>query len=136
MILKTTDNRRLAKKWVKCLIEAFELCIKFSAGGQFSASKSASLPSAKTLVAIRPQTKKRQELTLTKSNNSMLPKQLKSIKDHLTNLPKLDGKQKQLLHELTFVEKKLPFEGYLYQEKIFESFAVASSTCPNCGKRM
>lgn len=66
----------------------------------------------------------------------MLPKQLKSIKDHLTNLPKLDDKQKQLLHELIFVEEKLTFEKYLFQEKIFESFAVASSTCPNCGKNM
>jgi len=66
----------------------------------------------------------------------MLPKQLKSIKEHLTNLPKLDDKQKQLLHELTYIEKNLTFDKYLYQEKIFESFAVASSTCPNCGKKM
>lgn len=66
----------------------------------------------------------------------MLPKQLKSIKDHLTSLPKLDDKQKQLLNELIFVEKNLTFDEYLYQEKIFESFAVASTTCPNCGKKM
>ncbi|WP_298147541.1 hypothetical protein [Flavobacterium sp.] len=66
----------------------------------------------------------------------MLPKQLKSIKEHLSNLPKLDDKQKQLLNELNFVEKNYTFEGYIFQEKIFESFAVASSTCPNCGKNM
>jgi Tfp pilus assembly protein PilN len=66
----------------------------------------------------------------------MLPKQLKEIKDHLINLQKLDDKQKQLLQELTFVEKNLTFDEYRYQEKIFESFAVASGTCPSCGKKM
>ena len=70
----------------------------------------------------------------------MLPKQLKSIKDYLTSLKTLDDKQKQLLHELTFIDKNTTFEktldeNYSYREKIFESFTVASDTCPTCGKK-
>ena len=49
---KTTDNRRLAKKRLQCLNEALCSVSRFSAGRQFSASKSASSPSAKPLGVI------------------------------------------------------------------------------------
>jgi len=44
------DNSNYKKLAVQCFNEAL-LCIKFSAGGQFIASKSASSPSAKLLPA-------------------------------------------------------------------------------------
>jgi hypothetical protein len=69
----------------------------------------------------------------------MLSTQLKKIKDHLLGLQTLDRRQKQLLHELNFLDSsdlvEMAYEDYRYEELKLESFAVATGICPNCGKK-
>lgn len=73
----------------------------------------------------------------------MLTKQLKALKNHLDSLQAqkkaLTKEQKQLLHEINFIDNspvmEIGFEDYRYEEIKLESFAVASGTCPNCGKK-
>ncbi|WP_394665468.1 hypothetical protein [uncultured Chryseobacterium sp.] len=70
----------------------------------------------------------------------MLTKQLSNIKLSLENLKYLTEEQKELLHELNFIDKNIALkkdieENYTIQKMIFESFAVANTICPVCGKR-
>ena len=73
----------------------------------------------------------------------MLTKQLKALQKHLVQLQiqriALTKEQKQLLHEITFIDNnpiiEIEFDDYRYEEIKLESFAVASGTCPNCGKK-
>lgn len=73
----------------------------------------------------------------------MLTKQLKALKNYLDSLQAqkktLTKEQKQLLHEINFIDNspiiEIEFEDYRYEEIKLESFAVASGTCPNCGKK-
>jgi hypothetical protein len=71
----------------------------------------------------------------------MLTKQLKALQNHLVQLQSqkkvLTKEQKQLLHEINFIDDNPIIEilDYRYEETKTESFAVASGTCPNCGKK-
>ena len=73
----------------------------------------------------------------------MLTTQLKSIQKYLLSLESnnksLNRDQKKLLHELNFLDKssivEIALSDYSYSEMKTESFAVASSACPKCGKK-
>ncbi|CAD0221304.1 hypothetical protein [Chryseobacterium sp. JV274] len=70
----------------------------------------------------------------------MLPEQLNTIKVNLEKLNNLDENQRELLNELNFINKSIALkkdleQNYIVEKMIFESFAVASNTCPACGKR-
>lgn len=71
----------------------------------------------------------------------MLTKQLKTIKRNLqSQKEKLTKSQRQLLHELNFLDRsdivELAYDTYSYEEEVLESFAVASALCPACGKKI
>lgn len=71
----------------------------------------------------------------------MLTKQLQKTKEYLEGLTSLSDGQKELLHELNFLDeneviKKEIDEKYRILKKIFESFSVAKSNCPTCGKKL
>ncbi|XZF14852.1 hypothetical protein ACTHGU_01840 [Chitinophagaceae bacterium MMS25-I14] len=74
---------------------------------------------------------------------TMLTKQLKALQVHLKELQvqnvKLTKDQRQLLHELNFIDNssivKIEFDNYSYHDTHMESFAVAPGFCPSCGKK-
>jgi hypothetical protein len=71
----------------------------------------------------------------------MLPKQLHIIQEYLESLTSPDENQKELLNELNFIdvneEINLEFTiNYTVRKKLFESFSVAPSNCPACGKKI
>lgn len=68
----------------------------------------------------------------------MLPDKLNDLKSYLEGKRFLKKSEKELLDELSFID-----ENFLIQEELkekytetflFESFAMAPSNCPTCGK--
>ncbi len=71
----------------------------------------------------------------------MLTKKLKEIKDHLQSLSAQTRSkdQERLLHELNYLDQsgnvQSELKKYRYEETVFESFVVAATNCPTCGKK-
>lgn len=71
----------------------------------------------------------------------MLTKKLKELREQLLNMDHLNQNQKELLYELNFFNnndeiKKIITEQYSIRKIIMESFAIAPSNCPVCGKKI
>lgn len=67
----------------------------------------------------------------------MLPKQLHIIQKYLQSLTSPHENQKELLNELNFIDvnEEINLE-FTINKKLFESFSVAPSNCPTCGKKI
>lgn len=68
----------------------------------------------------------------------MLPNKLNDLKSYLEGKRILKIEEKELLDELKFIDENFSIQSELeenYGERnLFESFAIAPSHCPTCGK--
>lgn len=69
----------------------------------------------------------------------MLPEQLRQLKDYLQTVKHPSRQQRQLLHELSFLNGskavQIAMDEYSMPSGLLESLVVAAGTCPNCGKK-
>jgi hypothetical protein len=67
----------------------------------------------------------------------MLPKQLQEIQDHLLSETKLSNTQSKLLAELEFLDSNPAIQNEIEDNfaLLLESFSMAKTFCPNCGKK-
>lgn len=68
----------------------------------------------------------------------MLPDKLNDLKSYLEGKGILKKSEKELLDELSFIDENFLIQEELKEKyteiKLFESFAMAPSHCPTCGK--